>query len=272
MQDKARLGPALMTVLILLCQTVLPADAAQLMYIRVGEYESMTRLVFEFDGKVNFKGPQIRGPGRVEVDFIETMPVNPALQKMRDRSRRIEKIEFVQNKSFLRANIGLASSSFKLKSFYLFAPDRLVLDVYWTDAPVAFVTAKPPLPEKAPEAVPTPAVPENVSKAPSEPATVKPPKTLTSEKEIEKPALQPVVDSSQWRPSILIRLIGLFIVAIIIAMFIYFTFLKKKRHTFLSKNRVTPERAEQGVGDRLDQENIRTLDSKIRDELDKYGK
>lgn len=69
--NKARLGPALMTVLILLCQTVLPADAAQLMYIRVGEYESMTRLVFEFDGKVMFKGPQIRGPGRVEVDFIE---------------------------------------------------------------------------------------------------------------------------------------------------------------------------------------------------------
>jgi len=241
------------------------------MYIRVGEYESMTRLVFEFDGKVMFKGPQIRGPGRVEVDFIEAMPVNPALRKMRNRSRRIEKIEFVQNKSFLRANIGLASSSFNLKSFYLFAPDRLVLDIYWTDAPVASVTAKP-LPEKTPEAVPTPAVPENVPQAFSEPATVKPPKTLPPGKEIERPSLQPAVDSSQWRSSILMTLIGLFLVAIIIAWFIYFTFLKKKRHTFLLKNRVTPERAEQGVDDRLDQDNIRTLDSKIRDELDKYGK
>ena len=269
--NKTKLGPALITVLILLCQAVGPADAAQLMYIRVGEYESMTRLVFEFDGRVKFKGPQIRGPGRVEVDFIETMPVSPALQKMRDRSKHIEKIEFVQNKSFLRANIGLASSSFNLKSFYLFTPDRLVLDIYWTDAPVASVTAKPPLPEKAPEAVPTLAVPENVPQAPSEPATVKPPKTLTPGKEIERPALQPAVASSQWQSSILIKLIGLFLIAIIIALFVYFAFLKK-RHAFLSKNIVTPERAEPGVDDRLDQDNIRALDSKIRDELDKYGK
>jgi len=146
-----------------------------------------------------------------------------------------------------------------------------VLDIYWTDAPVASVTAKPPLPEKAPEAVPTLAVPENVPQAPSEPATVKPPKTLTPGKEIERPALQPAVASSQWQSSILIKLIGLFLIAIIIALFVYFAFLKK-RHAFLSKNIVTPERAEPGVDDRLDQDNIRALDSKIRDELDKYGK
>lgn len=266
-----KLVPALITVLILLCQAVGPADAAQLMYIRVGEYESMTRLVFEFDGRVKFKGPQIRGPGRVEVDFIETMPVSPVLQKMRDRSKHIEKIEFAQNKSFLRANIGLASSSFNLKSFYLFAPDRLVLDIYWTDAPVASMTAKTPLPEKAPEAVPTLAVPEKVPQAPSEPTTVEPLKTLNPGKEIERQALQPTVTSSQWQRSTLVKLIGLFLVAIIMALFVYFVFLKK-RHFFLSKNRVTPERAEPGVDDRLDQDNIRALDSKIRDELDKYGK
>lgn len=269
--NKARLGPALMTVLILLCQTVLPADAAQLMYIRVGEYESMTRIVFEFDGKVNFKGPQIRGPGRVEVDFIETVPVNPDLQKMRNQSKHIEKIEFVQNKTFLRANIGLASSSFNLKSFYLFTPDRLVLDIYWTAATAASLTAKP-IPGKVPEAVPTLAVPENVPQARSEPATVKPPKTFTPGKEIERPAMTPAVEASQWRTSIFVKLIGLFLVAIIIALFIYLTFLKKRRHTFLSKNGVTPERADQGVEDRLDQDSIYALDSKIRDELDKYGK
>ena len=56
-------------------------------------------------------------------------------------------------------------------------------------------------------------------------------------------------------------------------IFIFFlTFLKKRRHTFLSKNGVTPERADQGVEDRLDQDSIYALDSKIRDELDKYGK
>jgi hypothetical protein len=254
------MGLGLVTVLVLLCLTVLSADAAHLLYIRVGEYESMTRIVFEFDNTIKFKGPEIKNPRQVSVDFFDTTTVNPALQKMRDRSGRIEKIEFVQNKSLLTATIGLTASSFNLKSFYLFTPDRVVLDIYWTGAPVASVTAAPP-------------VPESITQTHAEPTAVKPPETAMLGKEAENPVPQTSVDSNQPQSYLFMTLIGLSIVAIMIVLFVRFIFLKKRRRAVLPKNMmVSPERAARKMDDKLDEESINTLDSKILDELNKYGK
>jgi hypothetical protein len=273
MKDNRKTGAALVAALVLLCLSVPPVDAAQLLYIRVGEYESLTRIVFEFSGTVKFKGPELKGSRQVAVDFMDTTTANPALQKMRDRSGHIEKIEFVQGKSLLTANVELTSSSFNIKTFYLFTPDRLVLDLYWTGAPVAAVTAVPPVPEKAPEAVSAQPVPENVTQPPTEPAAAKPPGgEAPPSKEAASPVPQASVDSDQLQSYLFMGLIGLSIAAIMIALLVTMVFLKKRRLAVSSKNRMASERTAGGVDESLEDENISALDSKIRDELNKYGK
>ena len=269
MNDKMRTGLNLVIALILLWFTVLPADAGQLKYIRVGEYESLTRIVFEFESNVKFKDPEIKSPGQISVDFFDTTTDNPAFQKMRDRAGRLEKIEFVQKKSVLTANISLTASSFNLKSFYLFTPDRFVLDIYWTSAPVTSVST---IPEKMPEAVSVKPAPENIVQTPVGPAVGIPPETVMSVKETEKQIQQTSSNSSQLPSYLFMILIGFSIIAIIIVLFVTFSSLKKRRHAGPLKSTVLPERVARRMDDQLDEESILTLDSKIQDELNKYGR
>ncbi len=272
MNDDRRTGLVLMTALILLVLTVLPADAARLMYIRVGEYESLTRIVFEFDGTVKFRGPEIKGPGQITVDFLDTTTTNPALQKMRDRSGHIEKIEFIQGAALLTANVGLTSSSFNLKTFYLYTPDRLVLDLYWTAAPAPSVAAAAPAPERAPEAASAPPAPENVPPGTADPRSVKPPETAALAKEAETSLPGAATDSGQLQSYLSMALIGLSVAAVMIALLATFAFMKKRRRDVSPKNRAALERTGRTMDEQPDAESIRALDSKIRDELNKYGK
>jgi hypothetical protein len=272
MNDKMRTGLNLVIALILLWFTVLPADAGQLKYIRVGEYESFTRIVFEFESTVKFKGPEIKSPGQISVDFFDTATDNPALQKIRDKAKHIEKIEFVQKKSVLTANISLTPSSFNLKTWYLFTPDRFVLDIYWTSAPVASVSTVPPVPEKMPEAVSAKPAPENIVQTPVGPAVGIPPETVLPVKETEKQIQQTSSNSSQLQSYLFMGLIGFSIIAIIIVLFVTFIFLKKRRRAGPLKSTVLPERVARRMDDQLDEESILTLDSKIQDELNKYGR
>jgi hypothetical protein len=272
MNDKMRTGLNLVIALILLWFTVLPADAGQLKYIRVGEYESLTRIVFEFESTVKFKGPEIKSPGQISVDFFDTATDNPALQKIRDKAKHIEKIEFVQKKSVLTANISLTPSSFNLKTWYLFTPDRFVLDIYWTSAPVASVSTVPPVPEKMPEAVSAKPAPENIVQTPVGPAVGIPPETVMPVKETEQQIQQTSSTSSQLQSYLFMGLIGFSIIAIIIVLFVTFIFLKKRRREGPLKSAVLPERVARRMDDLLDEESIVTLDSKIQDELDKYGR
>ena len=272
MNDDRRTGLVLMTALTLLVLTVLPADAARLMYIRVGEYESLTRIVFEFDGTVKFRGPEIKGPGQITVDFLDTTTTNPALQKMRDRSGHIEKIEFIQGAALLTANVGLTSSSFNLKTFYLYTPDRLVLDLYWTAAPAPSVAAAAPAPERAPEAASAPPAPENVPPGTADPRSVKPPETAAPAKEAETSLPGAATDSGQLQSYLSMALIGLSVAAVMIALLATFAFMKKRRRDVSPKNRAALERTGRTMDEQPDAESIRALDSKIRDELNKYGK
>lgn len=266
------MGLVLTTALTLLCLTVFPADAARLMYIRVGEYDSLTRIVFEFDGTVKFRGPEIKGPGQITIDFPDTTTPNPALQNLRDRSGRIAKIEFVQGKALLTANVGLTSSSFNLKTFYLFTPDRLVLDLYWTAEPAASASIAAPEPERAPESAFAPSVPENVTPPPAESTTVKPPEPAAPAKEAEGPVPPASVDSSQLQSYLSMALIGLSVAAVMIALLATFVFLKRRRRAVSPKRRAATEIAGRRMDERSETESIRSLDSKIREELNKYGK
>ena len=259
-------------VLILLSFTVLPAHAGQLKYIRVGEYESMTRIVFEFDSTVKFNSPEIKSPGKITVDFLDTKTDNPALQKMRDRAGRIEKIEFVQKKSVLTANISLTVTSFNLKPFYLFTPDRLVLDIYWTSAPATSASTVPPAPEKTTEAVSAKPATENIAQTSAGPAGGISPETVTPMKETEKKTQQTSSDSSHLQSYLSMGLIGFSVIAVAIVLFFIISFLKKRRLADSLENTVPPDRVARRADDQLDEESIIILDSKIQDELNKYGR
>jgi len=270
--DKMKTALNLVIALILLWFSALPADAGQLKYIRVGEYESMTRIVFEFDSNVKFQRPEIKSPGKIAVDLFDTTTDNPALQKMRDRARRIEKIEFDQKKSVLTANISLTSSSFNLKSFYLSTPDRLVLDIYWTSAPVASVSTIPPVTEKTPEAVSTKPPPENIVQTPVGPPVGPPPETVMPVKDTKRQIQQTSSNSSRLESYLFIGIISFSIIATTIVLFFILTFLKKRRRADPLESAGFPERRARRMDDQLDEESITTLDSKIQDELNKYGK
>jgi hypothetical protein len=252
-------------VLILLSFAALPAHAGQLKYIRVGEYESMTRIVFEFDSTVKFNGPEIKSPGQISVDFLDTKTDNPALQKMRDRAGRIEKIEFVQKKSVLSANISLTVTTFNIKPFYLFTPDRLVLDIYWTSAPAASASTVPPAPEKTTEAVSAKPATENITQTSAGPAGGTP--VETGEK-----ILQTASDSSRLKSYLSMGLIGFSIIALTIILFYTFSYFSKRRSVGSLESEVLPERPAKKRDDKLDEEIITSLDSKIQDELNRYGR
>ena len=232
----------------------------------------MTRIVFEFESNVKFQGPEIKSPGQIAVDFFDTTTDNPALQKMRDRAQRLEKIEFDQKKSVLTVNIRLTSSSFNLKSFYLFTPDRLVLDIYWTSAPVVSVSTIPPVTEKTQEAVSTKSPPENIMQTPVGPTVGLPPETVMPVKDTKNQIQQASSNSSQLQSYQFMGLIGFFVIALTIVLFIIFTFLEKRRRADLLESAEFPERVARRMDNQLDEESIITLDSKIRDELNKYGR
>jgi hypothetical protein len=270
--DKMKTELKLAIVLIIFCCTVLPADAGQLKYIRVGEYESLTRIVFEFGSTVKFKGPEIKSPGQISVDFFDTTTDNPALQKMRDRSGRIEKIEFVQKKSVLTANISLTSSSFNLKPFYLFTPDRFVLDIYWSSTPAASVTTIPPVREKMSDTVAAKPAPEDTVQTTDRPAVGIPPETVTPVQEAERQIQQTSSDSSRLQSYPFMVLIGFSVIAIGVVLFVTFILLRKRRLAGPLRGKVVTEREARIADDQLDEESISILDSKIQDELNKYGR
>lgn len=272
MNNKIKTGLNLVVALMLLWFTALPAHAGLLKYIRVGEYESMTRIVFEFESSVKFDGPEMKSPGQISVDFLDTTTDNPALQKVRDKAGRIEKIKFVQKKTVLTANIRLTTSSFNVKSFYLFTPDRFVLDIYWTSTPVASVSTIPPAPEKIPEAVSAKSAPENIVQTPVGPAVEIPPEKVVAVKETEEQIQQTSSNSSQFRSYPSMILIGFSIIATGIVLFVAFIYLRKRRRAGQLKSTAPPEQVERRLDDKLHEESIITLDSKILDELNKYGK
>ena len=270
MNHRMRTGLNLVIAPILLWFTVLASDAAQLKYIRVGEYESMTRIVFEFESNVKFNGPEKKSPGQISVDFLDTTTDNPALQKIRDRARRIEKIEFVQRRNILTANISLTASFFDLKSFYLFTPDRFVLDIYWTSATVA--SGIPSVSERIPEAVSAKQVPENIAQTPVGLAVGVPPEKVMPVQEVERQIQYTSPNSSQLGSYPPMILLGFAIITIVIIALFTFIFFRERRLSGLLKSNALPKRVEPSMDDPLDEESIATLDSKIQEELNKYGR
>ena len=100
------------------------AEAAKLRYIRIGEHETFTRIVFEFPGPVRFKDPVIKGKGKLYVVFLDTTTALPQ-QIPCETTKQVDSIEFVQQESHLTANVVFSFPYFRLKSFSLSKPVNL---------------------------------------------------------------------------------------------------------------------------------------------------
>jgi hypothetical protein len=110
------------------------AQGAQLRYIRIGEHEAFTRVVFEFRGPAVFEKPQVRGKGKLSVVFLDTTTALPR-HILSETTKRVDTIEFVQQDTHLAAQITLSFPYFRLKSFSLSNPERVVLDIYRMETP-----------------------------------------------------------------------------------------------------------------------------------------
>lgn len=110
------------------------AYAAELIKMRTGEHSRFTRVVFEFRDAVRYKEPIIIGKGKFYVVFLYSAPASPRRLSYRT-TKGVRSIKLIQKKSHLRADVLLSFPYFRLKTFYLSKPDRVVLDAYPMSAP-----------------------------------------------------------------------------------------------------------------------------------------
>lgn len=225
----------LLGVLTILCVQVRPAGAAGLNDVRIGEYRIFTRIVFEFDGPVRFQDPVIEDKGRFSIVFFDSVAkeVLPSL-KLRERTGQIDAVEFTRQGPHLTSAISLHSSDFKLKTFYLFSPDRVVVDIYWVNG-------------------------EQITFAPGKlsPSTLAAPQT-------ENRTFSPSSEDSRLQIFLLLVLVVLSVITIIIMALLSFILLQRRRSTepvdatYFSGS---PGRKEDAVS---------SIDSKIKEEIKRY--
>lgn len=113
---------------------VASAQGAQLKYIRIGEHEGFTRIVFELRGPAAFKTPQIKGKGQLSMVLPDTTTTLPRKISI-ETTKRVDAIEFVQQEAHLATHVTFPFPYFRLKPFTLSNPERVVLDIYRVTRP-----------------------------------------------------------------------------------------------------------------------------------------
>ncbi len=164
------------------------ARAAELRYIRIGEHKGFTRIVFEFRGSALFENPVIANKGKFSVVFPDTTTTLPR-QILGETTKRVKAIEFIKKKASLVANVVLSFPYFKIKSFSLSDPTRVILDINRSDKPPKNIVRKEPLSNGSPlrPLVETQEKGERISNAPAALMQKKGTATVESTKAARKP-------------------------------------------------------------------------------------
>ena len=142
----------------------LSANGAELRYIRIGEHNDYTRLVFEFNTTPTYEEPVLNGEKQISVLFSNTSTVLP--EKIPgETTERIEYLQFQKQDENLTAQVHLAFPLPKLTTLRLSDPPRLVLDIRPLDVSAAgppvrhsestAAKTQPPLPDTAAGKQPT---------------------------------------------------------------------------------------------------------------------
>jgi hypothetical protein len=135
MRKYIKSGPVVIAAVLLMLQAA-DTQAAKLKHVRSFKHKSFSRIVFEFQHAAQFMEPVIQGKGKFSVVFPDSTTVLPRqILYKKTRIQPVRSIEFIQKGNLLAANIKLSFPYFKLKTFTLSGPDRVVIDAYLTTPP-----------------------------------------------------------------------------------------------------------------------------------------
>jgi biofilm PGA synthesis protein PgaA len=105
------------------------ARAAKITSIRAGDHKHFTRIVFQSQGPVSFIKPVITNKGKFCMVLSNTVSDLPP-QITFEATAQIKVVDLTQKGPDLVADITLSFAFFKVKSYALTSPHRIVLDIY----------------------------------------------------------------------------------------------------------------------------------------------
>ena len=158
-KQSLRCAPVALAVWLLL--TALPALAAQIVEVRVGNHPDFTRVVFELDGMAGYRVETREG---AKPELIVTIDASSRVRKIISKSDGIAAVEVTPQGSSAVAHISLRKPGIRLKEMILTNPSRIVLDLM-SDKP-APVAKTPPVKPKPAVEQPAP-TPKPIAKQPA---------------------------------------------------------------------------------------------------------
>jgi hypothetical protein len=254
------------TVMVVLCCAVASSDAAVLRDVRIGEHDDFTRVVFEFDDVTRYSKPALKDKGTLSVVFFESSaPAVLSHRRLQERTRRLDTLKFEPRGSSLATTVTVASRYFKVKTFSLFGPFRVVFDVYWLSAPPpdgAVVEATPLQTGEPVRVNPQPTDRARQGKGPS-PVLLKQVNTIKSEPDM--PVSQVSSRFDRLQIYLLVVLVALNIITVITLAVLSYTLIRKERITGGGR------RMEIDDALSIDDATVVSIDSEIREKLKKYN-
>ncbi len=178
----------------------LPASAARVMQVRVGEHPTFTRVVFELDRAAGYQVLHTGGPERPVLEVRVDAETRPHALGANGDVRKLS----IDAGPRAVARIELRKPGLRLKEMMLSDPPRIVLDLMRSEGATAATAPKPKVAKPAPEvAKPAPATPKPAPE-PAKPAaeTAKPPaETAKPAAQTAKPEPKPAAETAQPAPA-----------------------------------------------------------------------
>ena len=123
-----RISLFVLTLLISFVWITENALAAKLLEIRTGKKSGFTRLVFQFETPPRFQVQGKSAPGQLTIIFLDTSPGSPLGKQT--YADPVKAIEVNRDGSNLKAVVVHSMPHFRLKTFRLTEPHRVVFDLY----------------------------------------------------------------------------------------------------------------------------------------------
>ena len=191
----SRILPLVLALLIPFVWMAENAFAAKLREVRTGEKSGFTRLVFQFEAPARYQVQDKEVPSQFSITFLEaTAGLSQKTQKF---AGPVKNITINQDGSHLKTVVALSIPHFRLKTFTLTEPHRVVVDLYPVAAAESYVKLNKLVVKASAEAGETPTAPPPAQvKEPEPPAKELEP--LTKEPEpLTKETKPPPVEDSQ---------------------------------------------------------------------------
>ena len=171
-QTLYRILPLVLALLISFVWMAESAFAAKLREVRTGEKSGFTRLVFQFETPARFQVQDKAALNQLSILFLDTTSgLSQANQKY---AEPVKNIAINPDGPHLKAVVGLSIPHYRLKTFVLTEPHRVVFDLYPAAAAESFVKLNKLVVKESAEAGSTPIAPSPLPAKEPEPPAKKP--------------------------------------------------------------------------------------------------